>query len=334
MKDIIIATIILGLLYFLYTKHKTKHVISNVYKDVPVYKKYDQKQQQLMLTSNFVKPSNAFHHLFEKASKELSPQNKLQLTGTSYQTYYNKAVLPENLHEFLKLTIERIIKKTVNLQENVEYFLKEMPDVYQMIDSHGNQRYIVMFFLYDIRNFYHLKLLTDFLIINENVYINYIGEDFSSSLNIVNRYDYRFDDSGYLANRNLQNDIYTIVDGYYKQNYQLIGYDSSPLEYSHYISKLDSVKKYDISDLSKYYVPEGTPSIYDPRFGNNYSNDWDERGINLPTGDRFEINNNSVIRQPNNPLDSPGSEPHTRNYEGEYSFIKDIGLGVGYSSFH
>ena len=76
-------------------------------------------------------------------------------------------------------------------------------------------------------------------------------------------------------------------------------------------------------------MPPEIPSLYDPRFGKKDELSWNEFGIQQPTGDRFQINNNSTVRQPNIPLDSPSSNPYTRSYEGDYSFLQGVGLGNG-----
>ena len=126
----------------------------------------------------------------------------------------------------------------------------------------------------------------------------------------------------------IRDNMKEIVDSYYKQYYNIIGYDESPIDYSHYISKLNVVHNCDISELSNYYVPPEIPSLYDPRFGKKDELSWNEFGIQQPTGDRFQINNNSTVRQPNIPLDSPGSIVYD-SYEGEYSFLQSVGLGNG-----
>lgn len=328
MKEFICLFVLLVVGFFLYRKSKQVsrvHVIEAKTKLVETPPK-----ETLELTSNFVKPNNAFHHVFRNVSRNLSSQSKLSLSGQGIERFYSQATVEEPLYAYVKQLIEKAIQKFAKLKPGIDFYLKDITEIYQQVDSHGNQRYIAKCFIYDIRNFYQLKLLVDVIIISGTMYVNYLGEDFSSVNNVLNRYDYRIDDAGYMMKRNMIRDnMKEIVDGYYRQYYNIIGYDESPIDYSHYISKLNVVHNCDISELSNYYVPPEIPSLYDPRFGKKDELSWNEFGIQQPTGDRFQINNNSTVRQPNIPLDSPGSNPYTRSYEGDYSFLQSVGLGNG-----
>ena len=111
---------------------------------------------------------------------------------------YTESTLTEKLKGFISENIHTIIKKTKQLKPNIDYYIKDLIDVYQQVDIHGNQRYIVSVFIYDVKNFYTLKILVDFVLIMDDLYVNYIGEDFSSNDNILNTYDYTMSNRGYL----------------------------------------------------------------------------------------------------------------------------------------
>lgn len=296
---------------------------------IHVNQELNNEKNKVQIESNFVKPSNAFYHIFDKISKTISKQNKINLTGLKSESMYTKSIITEDLLEFIKLLISNIIKKVAKLDMNIDYYIKDIIDVYQQVDTHGNQRYIVKCFIYDIKNFNQIKILLDFLIISDDMYINYIGNDLASNLNIINKYDYRIFNSGYLKNtNNIQDNIRATIDSYYKKYYNIIGYDKSPIEYSHYISKLDTVYKYNIKDLVKNYVPPNIPNLYDTRFGEKHENNWDETGINIIKDENVLINNNSGTLQPNLPLDSPGSGPKQSQYNGIYN-IQQVGFNSG-----
>ena len=279
--------------------------------------------------------SNKIHFILKKLSNEISNQNKINLSGITIENLYLKTTIDEQLLSYVKYIIQHVIKKMLNLKYNLDYYFKDIIELYQQYDNHGNQRYIIKCFIFELQNFYQVKILIDVIIINNSVYINYIGEDLASNINILNKYDFNIDDMGYLSNRNnIKYNIKQIVDNYYKKYYNIIGYNSSKLEYSHYISKLDTIKKYDINDLNKYYLPPEIPNIYNNNFTNNKSLNWDVNGINYTVdGSDNSINNNSTTMQPNIPNNYPGINPTIRNYQGTYSYLEDIGLGNGENTY-
>ena len=162
----------------------------------------------------------------------------------------------KGLKDYAPFMTAHNIEKSFSIDEtNIETFKH----------NHGSidvQTYRINNFAYstDIKNFYEIRILIDFVIIKNDIYLNYIGEDFASNDNIINRYDYTMTNTGYLENRNqIKNNMKQIVDGYYRKYYNIIGYDSPPLDYGHYISKLDTIYKFNIGDLTKYYVLSSYP---------------------------------------------------------------------------
>tara|TARA_B110001469_G_C9646187_1_gene326723 strand:+ start:425 stop:1426 length:1002 start_codon:yes stop_codon:yes gene_type:complete len=323
MNKIVIIILFIIIIFFLLTKKKNTQ-------QVFIENEIIEDSIPNSLQSNFVKPNNKIYHLFNKASKEISNKNKISLSGNSIESMYTKATIQEDLLTYSKILISSIIKKTVKLTNNIDYYVKEIVELYQQVDTNGNQRYIVKCFIFDIKNFYEIKILLDFLVIQDDMYINYVGEDLSSNLNIINKYDYKLSNTGYLTNRNnIKDNIKSIVESYYRQYYNIIGYDASSFEYSHYISKLDTVYKYNIKDLVKNYLPPDIPTLYDERFGEKNSEKWDENGIKLLKNENVMINNNSTNLQPNIPLDFPGSGPKQYPYDGTYDYLQNVGYNSG-----
>lgn len=325
MNYTLIIIIVISILFFLYFNNKR----SINYKNIYINNDTTQPSFDNNLDSNFMNPSNKIHFILQNLSREISNQNKINLSGKTIDNLYLKTTINDELLNYVKYIIQNIIKKTIKLKYNNDYYFKDIIEVYQQYDKNGNQRYIIKCFLFELQNFYQVKILLDVVIIKNNVYLNYIGEDLASNLNIINKYDYNIDDVGYLSNRNnIKDNIKDIVDSYYKKYYNIIGYDTSSLEYDHYISKLDTVNRYNIEDLAKYYLPPDIPEINDNNFGVNNSLNWDETGIPYTIGDSL-INNNSSQIQPNIPNNYPGSDPTTRNYTGQYDFLQNVGDGNG-----
>ena len=67
-------------------------------------------------------------------------------------------------------------------------FLQE--NVYCLIGR--NQRYIVDFFLYDVNNYYTIRIISDILVIDGDIYINYINTQNGSNPILLNNYDIKF----------------------------------------------------------------------------------------------------------------------------------------------
>ena len=252
--------------------------------------------------------------------------NKISLTGNKVEKYYNKNTLDEHFKipiiEFIKI----ILKKTNRVNNYEHYVVKEIHDVHQQIDMNRNQRYLVHFFIYNLKTYTTKKLLVDFVIINSQLYINYIGDDIASIYGMVDRYDVKVSMAiqnmkkpysyGYLGKKN----TVQLMDEFYRlKKLNLIQYDKSINEYPDYISKLNGVFKEDITDLINKYLPSDTPSITSPTFCENIdSTKWDKYGINKQLSN-CTANNNTTGYIPNIPLDLPGSDIHPRSYDGKYS---------------
>jgi len=91
MKEFICVCVLLVVGFFLYRKSKQVsqvHVIEAKTKLVETPPK-----ETLELTSNFVKPNNAFHHLFRNVSRNLSSQSKLSLSGQGIERFYSQATV-------------------------------------------------------------------------------------------------------------------------------------------------------------------------------------------------------------------------------------------------
>ena len=189
-----------------------------------------------------------------------------------------------------------------------------------------NQRYVVHFFIYSVNTYTTKKLLVDFVMINSQLYINYIGEDIGSIYELLDKYDLKISKAyqdmkkpysfGYLHDRNNAK----LLDLFYRiKKLNVFDYDKSINEYPDYVSKLNGFYKEDISELVNKYLPMGTPSITSPKFCNNTDSEkWDMYGINIKNND-CTANNNTYGYMPNIPDKFPGNKLNPRSYKGNFS---------------
>lgn len=300
---ILLGVIIISILFIFYYKNKSRKHIS---KTIPLSSIRNNKK----ILKDF----------------SVDSDNKISLTGNKVEKYYNKNTIDEHFRipiiEFIKI----ILKKTNRVNNNEHYVVKEIHDVHQQIDMNRNQRYLVHFFIYNLKTYTTKKLLVDFVIINSQLYINYIGDDIASIYGMVDRYDVKVSlaiqnmkkpySYGYLGKKN----TVQLMDEFYRlKKLNLIHYDKSINEYPDYISKLNGVYKADIKDLINKFLPSDTPSITSPTFCNNIdTTKWDKYGINKQNSN-CTANNNTTGYMPNIPLNLPGSDIHPRSYDGKYS---------------
>jgi hypothetical protein len=317
---IIVFVLFIGYTFFL---NKRKTEVKEINKQYSLVDDLSYSNQKT-IDSGFVKPKQKLHKLFKNVSKK----NKVNLENDYVNRMYTKDTMDEELLTDVKNKLYLILFKTIGLIYNVDYFLKDVLNIYQQVDFYGNKRYISSMFIYDIKNYYNFKIIIDYVIINDDLYINYVGEDISSNLNLLNNYDYTMSNIGYLENNDqMFKHIKEIMNSYYSKNFKLIGYDAPSLNYSHYISKLDSV--YKLPDLSKQFLPKNIPSEYNPLFCKKNSLTWDTHGVKLEGNESCMTNNNATSREPISAFDSPATYPkNQRNKSKTYGWLQ----GVDYNS--
>ena len=267
----------------------------------------------------------------------ISNNHKISLNGKKVEKYFNKNTLDDDFKLSIIELIHVILKHSNKMNNLQHYNIKEIHELYQQIDMNRNQRYLVHFFIYGVKTYTTKKLLVDFVIINSELYINYIGEDISSIYGMVDKYDMKISQAvqnmkkpytfGYLNNKNATQ----IIDEFYRlQKLNVIEYDKSINEYPDYISKLNGVYKTDISDLINKFLPLDTPSVNNPSFCEKFdSSKWDARGINFQKDDCVN-NNNTNSYKPNIPRDSPDTNLYSRSYTGQFSNqLQRVGYDTG-----
>ena len=276
----------------------------------------------------FVKPQHNLLYIFN----QMSSLNKVVLNGDCQTNIYTKDTIPKNKSEYLVELMSIIMKHIKYIDNEQDYFMKDIDQVYYQVDKEGNKRYIVVSFIYDIRNYYTMKIVVDFVrkYDEDQLYVNSIGNEFSSNYNILNKYDYSIFSKGYLKNYNMfDKDARAILDENYKKYFTLVGVNNTSLDNTIYkINKL-TFSKYDLDDYNKYYYPPGLPNVDSGPFCKKHLNDWAEDSV------KFEnpyipgsciVHNNASREQINRPYFAPGVVTQ-RTDENEYSWQVDPSRG-------
>uniref|UniRef100_A0A6C0CYT1 Uncharacterized protein n=1 Tax=viral metagenome TaxID=1070528 RepID=A0A6C0CYT1_9ZZZZ len=266
--------------------------------------------------------------------------NRLVLSGKKIEKYFNKNTIDEDMKNVIINILNVIIKNTSNIENYKHYVIKDIYDIHQQVDMNRNQRFVVNFFIYSVNTYTTKKILVDFIIINSQLYINYIGEDVASIYKLLDKYDLKVSEAiqnmkkpysfGYLKDKN----NVELLDLYYRvKELNVIDYNQSINDYPDYVSKLSGIRKVDISELVNKYLPTDSPSITSPQFCDNIdSNKWDSYGINNQLNN-CTANNNTVGYIPNIPDNYPGSTINPRSYYGKFSDqLQNIGFNTnGYN---
>lgn len=337
----------LVILYIVYEKLKSNTEIKN-----EVF--YEEKNTNPM-NIGFVKPE----HRLLKIFNNISSGAKIKLSGTCNQYIYNKNTIDQELNEKITILVKDMIGTINKISEN-SYFIKKIENVYCLIDRKANQRYIVDFFIYDVKNYYTIRLITDIVIIDDEIYLNYLHVQSASNSTLVNHYDIKFNSIGILFDSNMfHEDLSKIFDNYYSQSFKVIGVNDTNLEYSKedltevltlnslknsYIPPTispNSYKELENKGLNGYldmYLPENQPMIKSPTFCNKYKLDWDKYGVkneNNESDMNCYLNNNATTSEINDPYFAPGVITKRVDYN-RYSWLnnpanKNIIREAGYS---
>lgn len=292
--------------------------------------------------TGFLKPE----HRLLKILGSISSGSKINLNGNTQKVMYSKNTISTDLNEKLIYIVKDIINSINNIS-NTDFFVKKLENVYIMIDSSNNQRYIIDYFIYDINNYYSIRLISDIVIINDEIYINYINIQSGSNSSLLNKYDIKFNSSGILFDANMfHDDLIKIFDNYYSSSFNVIGLFDTSLEYKKEdltsVLTLNSLKnnylpasvssdtaeelsKKDLSGYIEMYLPENQASIKSPSFCNKYNNNWDNYGIenkNDNSDKNCYVNNNQTTTEYNQPWFGPGVI-YGRNSNDEFRWLKD-----------
>jgi len=305
----------------------------------------DYNKEKNSTNIGFVKPENRLLKLLSN----ISSGKKIKLYGDCNKFVYNKNTIEKSVNDSLTDVLKKMIN-TLNKVNISDFFVKNIENVYGLIDCKGNQRYIIDFFIYDIKNFYTIRLVTDIVIIDGETYINYLNVQTGSNSTLLNRYDVKFNSSGILLDSNMfHENISNLFDNYYMNSFKVIGVSDTNLEFNKedlndvyrlgsfenmYLpsnlseSTINEMNSKGIKGYLEMYLPENQPTIKDPSFCNKYKIEWDSYGN--PSNDNSDencyVNNNSTSGEITQPYFAPGVI-YERSSNDQYQWLKNVSRG-------
>ena len=289
----------------------------------------------------FVKPE----HRLLKILNTVSAGSKIRLDGKLHAYIYNKNTIDKSVEDRLSAIMKKLIN-TINLLTENDYYIKQIENVYGLISRNGNQRYFIDFFIYDTKNFYTVRCISDIVIVDKEIYINYLNVQTGSNPTILNKYDVKFNDTGILFDGNMfKENIDGLFDSFYKNSFEVISVPETSLEYSnvdltsvvsmnsirnlYYPSSIspNTVKELEKKDLSGYvemYLPQNQINIKSPQFCEKYKIEWDSYGIPNLSDNKDKncyVHDNSMAPTINRPINPPGLFNDQRGGANHYDFL-------------
>ena len=289
----------------------------------------------------FVKPE----HRLLKVLNTVSAGSKIRLDGKLNAYIYNKNTIDKSVEDRLSAIMKKLIG-TINLLTENDYYIKQIENVYGLVSRNGNQRYFIDFFIYDTKNFYTVRCISDIVIVDKEIYINYLNVQTGSNPTILNKYDVKFNDTGILFDGNMfKENIDGLFDSFYKNSFEVISVPETSLEYSnvdltsvvsmnsirnlYYPSSIspNTVKELEKKDLSGYvemYLPNSQINIKSPQFCEKYKIEWDSYGIPNLSDNKDKncyVHDNSMQATINRPINPPGLFNDQRGGTNQYDFL-------------
>lgn len=225
----------------------------------------------------FVKPQHRLYKIFSK----ISSGSKIKLHGKCRKYLFNKNTINVDIKKNILNIINKMID-TIKYISNQDYYIKNIENLYCLIGR--NQRYIVDFFLYDVKNYYSIRIIADLLMIDDVLYINYVNTQNGSNPILLNNYDVKFNSSGILFDADMfHENIEEHLNKYYSNNFNIINVDN------------DSSLEYTTNDLSKVYSMNTLVNLYFPTTLSDVTlEDYNNKGL-LSLNERFLPSNQNTI---------------------------------------
>jgi len=289
----------------------------------------------------FVKPE----HRLLKILNTVSAGSKIKIDGKLNAYIYNKNTIDKSVEDRLSSIIKKIIS-TINLLTENNYYIKQIENVYGLISRNGNQRYFIDFFIYDIKNYYTVRCISDIVIVDKEIYINYLNVQTGSNPTILNKYDIKFNDTGILFDGNMfKENIDGLFDSFYKNSFEVISIPETSLEYSdidltsvvsmnsmrnlYYPSSIspetiNDLEKKDLSGYVEMYLPNSQINIKSPQFCEKYKVEWNSYGIPNLSDNKDKncyVHDNSMEATINRPINPPGLFNNMRESNSQYNFL-------------
>jgi len=253
-----------------------------------------------------------------KLFNDISSADKVSLKNVTEKWSMNKDTMEVQLNEKMTDIIKIVISKIGGISSK-EFYVKEIDNMYVMKDDDGNYRCILNCFIYDVKGYYTNKLIMDIVSIDGTIYLNFIDIDESSSNNILNTYDIRWDSQGILADYDMfDENVQVRLDNYYNSKYKILYLDNETID-------KDLSGTYTLDQLVQFHLPANIPNEDSPMFCDKYSDTWDKDGVSDIINNCL-YNNRSSSPYPNTPYNAPGVISQ-RSDENVYAWIKDPARG-------
>ena len=329
-------------LYYYYNNNDNPMIVStglpNQYPNMNLYKN----------DNSFIKPEHRLLHVLSS----ISSGDKVKLVGNCKKELFTKQTIDKLQNDYLVVIVSKIMQGLQLLTSN-EYYMKNIENVYELSDVHNNKRYVIDFYIYDIKNYYTIRLVTDIVIISDDIYINYLNVLSGSNPTLLNHYDMKFNNSGLLFDSSMfHENVINLFDNYYMNRFQLIGlkdpnntdlskiYTLGSLLNGYYPSNVsnDTIHDYSEKGLSSYleqYLPMNQHNVQSPSFCLKETNYWDSNGVPVPTSSNCLRNQNSTMTKYNDPYDAPGVITQ-RVDKNKYSWLNNPARGniIRTSGYH
>ena len=186
-------------------------------KDVDLNKDTVVEEENIFLNVEDTSLSNVMNNI--------SRGDKLILLNVSEKWSVTKDTISHELNSKVMNIINNILKSISEITGNL-YYSKTIENMYVMKDMSNNYRCILNSFIYDVNNYFTIKLILDIVSVDEEVYINFIDLDVSSNDNILNNYDLKYDGHGILSNYDMfDENVGEILDDYYSRYFEIIKLD-------------------------------------------------------------------------------------------------------------
>jgi len=273
--------------------------------------------------STHVKPEHLLYDVLQKYSSG----DKIVLKGKCQVELYTKYTIDVDLKQKFTKILNGVFKSVYGLTNRL-FTVQELNNIYEEIDSAGNKRWIIDATLHSVNNFYTVRVVTDVVSYNGDVYVNYVNVNTASNNNIINRYDTKFEGRPILLNiDNFTTNIRSLLDTHYQRSYNVIGITDSSLDRRNYdltnVFSLNSLlKMYLPANLSpesekdfsragidgylEMYFPPDLTTIKSPQFCNKYMNGWNKQSVDLSGTESCVFDHRTTTTEFNQPINNPG----------------------------
>lgn len=265
------------------------------------------KKNNLDLENTFNENKDEYEEQQEKINEvkkiftDVNSSKKIILDDIIENWSLTKDTIDYKIESTLITVVKNILFAIKNITE-IDYFAKNIENVYIMKDKNHNYRAVLNCFIYNIKEYHTVKLVIDFVSIDNIIYLNYIDIDESGVKTMINKYDLKWNSSGILLNINSFNsDVINNIDRYYRDKYFVELYKKENFKYDF---SLDG--GYTLNRLITNYIPAESKTIHSPLFCDKTTYDWNNLSLFNQSNENCDFNKQTISTYPNYPQFIPG----------------------------